>query len=109
MVGNLFRVRVAWKESLPIVLACAIWGRHWIGGVVTFHCAPNSQTTKPKPETSSLAVARLAVLSGLVGLAPGGLGLLVPVNGNDTLFLEIASVIPFSTPGVCTAHASKWK
>ena len=25
-------------EFLPIVLACAIWGRHWIGGVLTSHC-----------------------------------------------------------------------
>ena len=29
---------IAWKEFLPIILACAIWGSHWIGGVVTFHC-----------------------------------------------------------------------
>ena len=45
MVGNLFiffkfflEAGIAWKELLPIILACTIWGRHWIGGVVTFHC-----------------------------------------------------------------------
>ncbi len=30
--------RIAWKELLPIVLACASWGRQWRGGVVTMHC-----------------------------------------------------------------------
>ena len=29
---------IAWKELMPIVLACAIWERHWIEGMVTFHC-----------------------------------------------------------------------
>ncbi len=29
---------IAWKELLPIVLACASWGRQWRGGVVTMHC-----------------------------------------------------------------------
>ena len=26
------------KELLPIVLACAVWGRYWAGGVVKAHC-----------------------------------------------------------------------
>ena len=26
------------KELLPIVLPCSIWGRHWRGSAVTFHC-----------------------------------------------------------------------
>ena len=29
---------VAWKELVPIVLACAVWGRQWSGGAVTIHC-----------------------------------------------------------------------
>ena len=29
---------IAWKELLPIVLACASLGRQWRGGVVTIHC-----------------------------------------------------------------------
>ena len=29
---------IAWKELVPIVLACAVWGRQWSGGTVTFHC-----------------------------------------------------------------------
>ena len=38
MVGNLFFRGRDCMELLPIVLACAIWERHWIGGVVTSHC-----------------------------------------------------------------------
>ena len=29
---------IAWKELLPIVLACAVWEECWSRGVVTFHC-----------------------------------------------------------------------
>ena len=29
---------IAWKELLPIVLACASWGRQWKGGRLTVHC-----------------------------------------------------------------------
>ena len=29
---------IAWKELLPIIMACAVWGRQWVGGAVTFHC-----------------------------------------------------------------------
>ena len=24
---------IAWKELLPIIMASAVWGRQWIGGV----------------------------------------------------------------------------
>ena len=29
---------IAWKELLPIVLACAVWRERWSRGVVTFNC-----------------------------------------------------------------------
>ena len=29
---------IAWKELVPIILACALWGRRWSGGTVTIHC-----------------------------------------------------------------------
>lgn len=29
---------IALKELLPIILACAIWGKEWVGRTVTVHC-----------------------------------------------------------------------
>ncbi len=64
--GHMEGVSIVYKELIPVILAAAIWRKHWMGAVI--QCRSNNQATvaainnRIKPRCSHDALASLPVL-----------------------------------------------